>query len=373
GFDYRGEPNPFITTNVASSFGTIDLCGMEKPPFYYYQAWWSDEPVLKLTPHWNHKEGETVTMAVFTNCEEITLSVNGRVVETRKVERFDAPLFTIPFEAGVIAVEGTKEGRTYRDELRTSGKTAQVRCVPALVGSSDEDVSILQLEAYDKNGNFCPLAAEEVALTIENGQIVGVGNGDPACLDYEQKPVEEEVRELRTFQYEKGLYSVPPKKPNRLFCRLDWIESEEPQPGYEDDFRLVAKYNNHLGDMQTLTFTTTFRDAEAYQYVEFERLYGNVTVYLNGKEIGNNLRTYGRMSSHKERPYRFYCSFAEGENQLTVVSEQENTVLDPIAGYVRLGRRVENTPWKVRLHYGLARVFVKSDVPQQVTITATLC
>ena len=32
GFDYRGEPNPFITTNVASSFGTIDLCGMEKPP-----------------------------------------------------------------------------------------------------------------------------------------------------------------------------------------------------------------------------------------------------------------------------------------------------------------------------------------------------
>ncbi|MBR6727758.1 MAG: beta-galactosidase, partial [Clostridia bacterium] len=35
GFDYRGEPNPFYYANTVSSFGTIDLCGMEKPPFYY--------------------------------------------------------------------------------------------------------------------------------------------------------------------------------------------------------------------------------------------------------------------------------------------------------------------------------------------------
>ena len=53
GFDYRGEPNPFQYANCSSSFGTIDLCGMEKPPFYYYKAWWTDEPVLKLAPHWN--------------------------------------------------------------------------------------------------------------------------------------------------------------------------------------------------------------------------------------------------------------------------------------------------------------------------------
>ena len=32
GFDYRGEPNPFVTTNVCSSFGAIDLCGMENRP-----------------------------------------------------------------------------------------------------------------------------------------------------------------------------------------------------------------------------------------------------------------------------------------------------------------------------------------------------
>jgi len=38
GFDYRGEPNPFYYSNSVSSFGTIDLCGMEKPPFYYYKS-----------------------------------------------------------------------------------------------------------------------------------------------------------------------------------------------------------------------------------------------------------------------------------------------------------------------------------------------
>ena len=46
GFDYHGEANPFVNANVSSSFGAIDLCGIEKPPFYYYKAWWGREPWL---------------------------------------------------------------------------------------------------------------------------------------------------------------------------------------------------------------------------------------------------------------------------------------------------------------------------------------
>ncbi len=372
GFDYRGEPNPFITANIASSFGTIDLCGMEKPPFYYYKAWWTDEPVLKLAAHWNFKSGETATVAVFTNCEEITLYVNGKAVETRKVERFDSPLFTLPFEAGVISVEGIRNGETLRDEMRTSGKTAEVRCEKVLAAKDGSDVAIYELCGYDSDGIFCPLASEKTELTIDGGKFVGVGNGDPACLDYEQKPPREDALYIRLFNYEKGCYSVPMKERNSHRRRFDYMIYEEPKSGYEDDFRNVAAFKDYLTEPETLNFTTILRDVEKYEYVEFERLGGAAEIYLNGEKIGDNLRMSSRISSNNVRPYRFYCHFAQGENELKVVTVQNDSSGLPMSGYVKLGREITDEPWQVRLHYGKARVFVKSETPDGVKITARL-
>ena len=371
GFDYRGEPNPFVTTNVSSSFGAIDLCGMEKPPFWYYKAWWTEEPVLKLTPHWNHKEGEMVTMYVFTNCEKVTLYVNGSAVETKQISRFDAPAFTVQFQPGEITAEGVRNGKIYRDTLFTAGETAEVRCVTELLPQKGEDVGIYEIDAYDADGNINPVAADLVNLCVENGRIVGVGNGDPACLDYEQKPLDEEAIYLRTFQYDHGMYSVPQKMPNMHRRRYDDIENEPKINGYEDDFRTIAQNKDNRLPVETLTFTTRFINDKGYEYVEFERLGGAAKVYLNGKLIGDNLRGRGRVSCCNIRPYRFYDHLLEGENKLTVVTEQQESSGLPISGYVKVGKRIQR-PYQVRLHYGKARAFVKSSTPDKVKLTATL-
>ena len=367
GFDYRGEPNPFVVTKFGSAFGAIDLCGMEKPPFYYYKSWWTDGPVLKLTPHWNHRSGERVTMAVFTNCERITLFVNGKEIESRDVARFDAPLFCVDFEVGEILVEGERDGRVYRDSLRTSGKTAEIRMTPILSAMVDGDIAIYQLEAYDSDGVFCPLGDEKVEIFIENGEIVGVGNGDPACEDYEQKPLPEESSAIHTFDCEGELYSVPLKAQNRICERYDWLEDG----GCEGFPRTVAKYVYEREAKKTVTLTTKVSGASRYEYIEFERLGGASRVYLNGTEIGNNLRN-NRTSYANVRPYRFYAEFKEGENVITVVSVQSEQSSPPVSGYVKLGRTPTDDPWQVRLHYGLARVFVKSAMPDAVKITARL-
>lgn len=371
GFDYRGEPNPFVTTNVSSSFGAIDLCGMEKPPFWYYKAWWTDEPVLKLTTHWNHKEGETVTMYVFTNCEKVTLYVNGSAVETKQVARFDAPAFTVQFQPGEITAEGMRNGKIYRDTLRTAGETAEVCCVTELWAQTGEDVGIYQLDAYDADGNINPVATDLVNLCVENGEIIGVGNGDPACLDDEQNPLEEEAILLRTFHYDYGMYSVPLKMPNMHRRRYDYIENEPKINGYEDDFRTIAQNKDNRLPAETLTLTTHFENHKGFEYVEFERLGGAAKVYLNGKLIGDNLRGRGRVSCCNIRPYRFYCDLLEGENELTVVTEQQESSGLPISGYVKLGKRIRR-PYQVRLHYGKARVFVKSFTPEKVNLSATI-
>ncbi|HVP11825.1 MAG TPA: beta-galactosidase GalA, partial [Phycisphaerae bacterium] len=71
GFDYRGEPTPYGWPCISSHFGIMDTCGFPKDLYYYYQAWWTDEPVLHLFPHWNWagKEGQPVDVWCFTNAD----------------------------------------------------------------------------------------------------------------------------------------------------------------------------------------------------------------------------------------------------------------------------------------------------------------
>ena len=371
GFDYRGEPNPFITANVSSSFGTLDLCGLAKPPFYYYQAWWTEEPVLRLAPHWNHHEGETVEISLFTNCEQVTLTLNGREIETRAIHRFDAPRFRIPFEPGVLEANGVKDGRVIRHELRTSGRTAKVECVCELKADSAADTAIYHLRAVDADGLFCPTAMEQAEVTVEGGVIAGVGNGDPACLDPEQLRPQEEALFLRTFHNGKMLYTVPPREPNRMRRRHDWLETEPAGNGFEDDERRVAKFADSLLPPETLTLITQVEGVENYEYVEFERLGGEARVFLNGEEIGSSTQN-GRISFSDARPYRFYCTFARGKNELKVISTQREFSAPPLSGSVKIGRTLPVTTQKVRLHYGLACVFVRAEQPEKVRLQARM-
>ncbi len=371
GFDYRGEPNPFYYKNSVSSFGTIDLCGMEKPPFYYYKAWWTNQPVLKLTPHWNHSVGDIVTVAVFTNCEEITLSLNGKVLETRRVEQFGAPQFKVPYQPGVLCVTGTRNGQVLTDELVTAGEPAEVRCTLALEAKGSDEVGIYELNAYDAKGVHCPLAANPVEISVSGGELIGVGNGDPASMDYERKPMQEQAIYLSSLTVGEKQVPIPQKQGNVLPYREEWLEPEPKGEVYRDDFRLVVKSRIAAPQDQKKEYTAQVCDVEGYEYIEFERLGGRVQVYLNGCLLGNNHRWHGRHDRTYIRPYRFYGKFKKGQNQIKLVCEYGDSDLPIVSGYVKIGKQV-HTPWQVKLHYGKARVFVKSDAPQDLKLKLEL-
>ncbi len=374
GFDYRGEANPFYYTNAASSFGTIDLCGMEKPPFYYYRAWWTDEPTLKLAPHWNHTAGDVVSVSVFTNCEEISLYLNGRLLETRKVERFDAPLFEVPFEVGTLSVEGVRNGEVLHDELVTAQRPAELRCVSVLKAETEDDIAIYEIDAYDEDGRFCPTADEYAVLSIAGGKIIGVGNGDPACFEEERKMRSETYRDIPSFAVEGDTrpFYVPERAANVSRIHSDWLNVLPCRTGYEDDFRIVAQIvEDDLAPLQKVTYTAKLRAAEDYEFVEFERFGNQAEVCLNGEKLGDNHLCWGHHCKNYNRPYRFYCHFKEGENVLTVVSEHRDSDAPGMSGYVRLGK-AEEAPWQVRLHYGRARVFVKTASADDVVLRAEI-
>ena len=371
GFDYRGEPNPFIKANVSTSFGTIDLCGMEKPPFYYYKAWWTDEPVLKIAPHWNYREGETAEISVFTNLDEITLFVNDRKIETRTVEKFDAPRFSVPFEKGVLRVTGTKDGKTYTDEMITSGNTESVSVENVLPAEKNTEIAVFEISAQDKCGIFNPLGYEKIDLFAENGTIVGVGNGDPKSLDQEQFEDAEAAVSIRTFLDGKYLYTVPPVTQNHLRGRFDWMDCETDMRGFSDDERRVARFSDTAQGEKTTTLKTRISNVSGYEYIEFERLGGKTQVYLNGELIGDNITYAGRIPVSGVRPYRFHANFREGENEITVVSRTTEISDPPISGKVKIAKRVP-AKWSVRLHFGKARVFVKPKGDSPVTLKAEI-
>ena len=362
-FDFHGEAHPFVHSAYSTYMGSIDLCGIEKPAFYYYKAWFTHEPVLKITPHWNGRPGQKATVTVFTNCSHITLKLNGQVVGQQDVVRYDAPEFTLDFVPGILEAEGVRDGITFTDSVVTGGMPAGITQSLVLPCEKQADIGIIEVAAVDEKGNLCADCTRKVALHFTGGDILGVGNGDPNDAGYEQKPPEEEYFPMYAFESDFGHYPVPPKAGNGYMYAPEKAEhkltvSFEPHNDrFEDDFRRVAggRYDMVMQKPREITYTHCCELSEGYAYLEFERLHGKATVYLDGVELGKNFTS----TSTDNRPFRFYCDVTAGPHEIKVVSTLPGGMLGGMSGYVRFGKEVNRNNWSVRLYGGKARVMVR--------------
>jgi beta-galactosidase len=200
GFDYRGEPTPYNWPCISSHFGILDLCGFPKDLFYYYQAWWTDQPVLHLFPHWNWvgKEGQPIEVWCFTNCDRVELFVNGASAGAQDVKKDSHLAWKVPYAPGAIEARGTRArstalgagpssplgaGQPLVARRETTGAPAKIVLRPdrPKISANGEDVSVVEVQIVDAQGRVVPTADNEVAFTISGpGRIIGVGNGDPS-------------------------------------------------------------------------------------------------------------------------------------------------------------------------------------------------
>ena len=178
GFDYRGEPTPFNWwPSVTSHFGIMDLCGFPKDNFWYYQAWWSDKPVLHLFPHWNWEPGKDVSVWVHSNCEAVELFVNGKSVGRKDVVKDYHLEWTVPFAPGKITAYGYRGGKVVmKAERATAGAAAKV----VLTSDRVDDIVVLKAEVFDKASVTVPKADNLIFFDVEGpAEVIGVGNGNP--------------------------------------------------------------------------------------------------------------------------------------------------------------------------------------------------
>ncbi|GAA0541473.1 beta-galactosidase [Rhizomicrobium palustre] len=194
GFDYRGEPTPYGWPSISSQFGIVDMCGFPKDYFYYYKAWWRKEPSLHLFPHWNWqgKEGQDVAVWVYTNLESVELFLNGRSLGRQNVPHLGHVQWKVAYQPGVIEARGYKGDTIVLVEKReTSGGAARLRLSTDRkeINADGEDVVLVRVEAFDSHGRPVPTAGNKLAFRVSgSGRLIGVGNGDPNCLESDKDP-----------------------------------------------------------------------------------------------------------------------------------------------------------------------------------------
>jgi beta-galactosidase len=194
GFDYRGEPTPYGWPSINSQFGIVDMCGFPKDYFYYYKAWWRREPSLHLFPHWNWhgREGDEISVWVYSNLDEVELFVNGKSVGSQKVPQLGHVEWKVNFEPGAIEARGMKDGKVVLTEKwETTVPVASFRLTAdrTEIDADGEDVSVVRVEGLDSEGRLVPTANNKVTFKVSgSGRLIGVGNGDPNCQESDKAP-----------------------------------------------------------------------------------------------------------------------------------------------------------------------------------------
>ena len=197
GFDYRGEPNPMTFPATSSEFGILDYCGFPKDEAYYLKSWWTDEPVLHILPHWNldGHEGENVSVWVYSNCDEVQLTVNGKNLGRKKMPANGHLEWDAVYKPGYVKAIGYKNGRKVMEtRIETAGAPVEAVWTHEAVG----DIIVANVKMVDAKGRFVPTANCEVEFQTpsEEWKILGWGNGDPA-FQYVERPHDKDADSIK--------------------------------------------------------------------------------------------------------------------------------------------------------------------------------
>lgn len=187
-FDYKGEPRPFGWPVVNCHYGFMDLCGFPKDSYYYYKAWWTDEPVLHLFPHWNWsgREGQEIPVWVHSNCDEVELFLNGVSLGKQTVTPLRHLEWKVRYAPGVLVAKGIRKGAAIESMRETTGAPAAIRLSSDRcdLSADNADLAVVTVEIIDAQGRVVPTAGNKVAFSLSGpGKLIGVGNGDPTCLE----------------------------------------------------------------------------------------------------------------------------------------------------------------------------------------------
>ena len=205
--DYLGESQGWPAKGWAQ--GVFDIALEPKPKAYLMKSLYSDEPTihigivengqqdmmwngvqtgnLSLSENWNRQEGSTVSLYTFTNCDEVELLLNGKLLGRKKnptdtKQRNQIRWNDIPYHKGRLEAVGYQRGKVVaRHTLETTGKAVRLLAEPDNTHwrADGQDLQHIRVIAVDAKGRRVRTCQEELQFDMEgDAHIVAVTNGD---------------------------------------------------------------------------------------------------------------------------------------------------------------------------------------------------
>lgn len=194
--DYLGEAHPWPSRGFSS--GLLDLSHHIKPTGYFRQSLWSEKPMVYIGTapktrrifhnwfdtgkSWNYQNGDSVRVVCYTNCDEVELALNDKVIGRRQPRNAETGInyWDIVYEPGVLKAIAYKAGaKTTEDRVLTTGYPAAIKCTAVKdPPAAKNDVTMLTLSVADADGNQVNIADNEITCRINGpGRLLGMENG----------------------------------------------------------------------------------------------------------------------------------------------------------------------------------------------------
>lgn len=216
-----------------------------------------------------------------------------------------------------------------------------------------EDIAMITVDLKDKNGLHIPTSTNEIKFTINGpGKIIGVGNGDPTSHEPDKY-----LETISTLDLTNLKEKIVESTDNRLETSADFDDSDW-QKAFTDErtekFVQSAKAIVYRG-----SFNLTEADLKAAVTFFYNSIGKQQSVFVNGKEIGKNLR-----ENKQGDVFKLDASYLKaGVNTIAIVTTPlfkkqiwESVNTNP--GLIQVVKPAEQ--WKRKLFSGLAQVIVQS-------------
>ena len=198
GIDYLGESLGWPRRGW--EWGLIDIGTFEKPLYYYWQAFWSEKPMVHIAvnlkekdtfewrcynvaSHWNFEPGDVDTVFVYSNTEKVELFHNGKSLGQKTVnpDTYQA-IYLVDYKKGELKANAFNNKNIVATHiLRTAGEPEKLvlKNERKSVSTDNDRLVFLTLEIQDKEGTRCPFANNEITVDVSGaGELIGLDSGN---------------------------------------------------------------------------------------------------------------------------------------------------------------------------------------------------
>lgn len=182
----QDDSRPVMRERGQEGLQDIDIRQLPDAPFggfmwveepYMMRVMANSEPFCYIKPHWNpsDKEGQTVQIDTYTNCQEAELFVNKKSYGRKDVGNDGVLTWEVEYEPGVLEMVG------YRDRLKcvhdvkiTTGEPTRIKIVPwrGKMYRDGRDTIPFDITLVDDNGYQVPDAEFTPEVHVNGGMLL---------------------------------------------------------------------------------------------------------------------------------------------------------------------------------------------------------